>query len=183
MTIKKWHTLSSHYLFQRKPWLTIREDRLEMPNGTVMDAYYVYEYPDWVNTIAITNDGKFVMVEQYRHARGEVNFELCAGVMDDSDTDHLMTAQRELLEETGYGGGTWKEWMVNCANPGTHNNLTHCFMAEGVEKVGDQSLDDHEEIAIHLMTEGEVLHLLETNQIRQSLHAAALWKYFAKKNN
>lgn len=181
-SIKKWKKLSSKYLFQIKPWLTIREDQLEMPNGTIMDAYYVYEYPDWVNTIAIDKEGKFVMVRQYRHALGEINYELCAGVCDEEDESPLVTAQRELMEETGYGGGEWQEWMVNCANPGTHTNLVHCFLAVGVERIGNQQLDEHEEIEVHIMSYEDILSLLKTDQIRQSLHAAALWKYIALNN-
>ena len=178
--IKKWKTIQSKYLFKRRPWLTIREDQLMMPPGTIMDSYYVYEYPDWVNTIALTKDNLFVMVRQYRHALGEVNFELCAGVCDETDSTPLHTAQRELLEETGYGSGEWMEWMVNCANPGTHNNLTHCFVARGVEKISEPNLDTHEDIEVRLLHFNEVYQLLQSNQIRQSMHAAALWKYVAK---
>ena len=181
-TIKKWEVMKQKYLFQRKPWLTIREDQLKMPNGTIMDHYYVYEYPDWVNVIALTKDEKFVMVRQYRHALAEINYELSAGVCEETDASPMITAQRELLEETGYGGGDWSFWMINTANPGTHANFTHCFLAKGVEKISDQELDRHEEIEVHLMTFEQVLDLLETNQIRQSLHAAALWKFVAKRN-
>lgn len=177
--IKKWKVLASKYLFERKPWLTIREDKLEMPNGTTMEGYYVFEYPDWVNVIALTVEGKFVMVRQYRHAVQEVNYELSAGVCDDVDQDTLISAQRELLEETGYGGGEWSKWMVNTANPGTHTNMTHCYIAKNVVKITDQKLDKTEDISVHIMSPDEVLNLLQTDQIRQSLHAAALWKFFA----
>ena len=64
--IKKWRTVESEYLIQR-PWLTARRDKVELPDGRVHPEYYVLEYPDWVNVIAITEDGQFVMVEQYRH--------------------------------------------------------------------------------------------------------------------
>ena len=183
MKLSKWKVLTQKYLFKREPWLTIREDQVELASGKVKDRYYVFEYPNWVNTIAITENGEFVMVRQYRHALGEINFELCAGVCDDTDSDPLMSAQRELMEETGYGGGEWKLWMVNSANPSTHTNLTYCFLAEGVKKVGEQDLDPHEEISVHHLSKAEILNLLEENKIRQSLHAAALWKYIAKTGN
>ena len=50
-TDMKWETLDSKYLFTR-PWLTVREDKVKLPTGKVIDEYYVLEYPDWVNTIA-----------------------------------------------------------------------------------------------------------------------------------
>ena len=59
--IKKWRTLSSEYLI-RRPWLTARRDKVELPDGRVNDEFYVLEYPSWVNVIAITADGRFVMV-------------------------------------------------------------------------------------------------------------------------
>ena len=99
----KWKVLSSEYLI-RKPWLTARCDRLELPDGRIMPEYYVLEYPDWVNVIAITKDGKFVMERQYRHALGVEAYELPCGVMENGETP-LEAAKRELLEETGYGGG------------------------------------------------------------------------------
>lgn len=179
--IKKWKQLSHKYLFQRKPWLTIREDQLELPDGKVMDGYYILEYPNWVNTIAITTEGKLVMVEQYRHGIQQVCIELCAGVCDDTDIDPEESAKRELLEETGYGGGNWELFMMNNSNPGTHTNMVYCYLATDVFRINEeQQLDEHEEIAVHLMTRDEVLQLLETNQIMQSLHAAALWKFMAK---
>lgn len=179
--IKKWIVSSSKYLFDNKPWLTIREDNLIMPKGGIMNGYYVFEYPNWVSVIAIDKNGDFIMVEQYRHAIGEVNYELSAGVCDDTDEDMLESAKRELLEETGYGGGKWSEWIINSANPGTHTNLTYCFLAEGVERLKDQDLDDTEDMAVHVFSVQKIIRLLMNNEIRQSLHASALWKYIALK--
>ena len=62
---KRWKTLKSEYLFKR-PWLTARRDVVQLPNGVVNNEFYVLEYPDWVNVIAITKDGLFVFVRQYR---------------------------------------------------------------------------------------------------------------------
>ena len=64
--VKKWEVLGREYLY-RRPWLTVRRDRVRLPTGAVNDEYYVLEYPTWVNVIAIDREGRFVMVEQYRH--------------------------------------------------------------------------------------------------------------------
>ena len=173
-----WKTLKKKYLFKKYPWLTIREDMIQSPNGIVMNSYYVFEYPDWVNTIAITDKGEFVMIKQYRHALGLTSFELSAGICDEGES-HIESAQRELKEETGYTGGKWTHWISNCPNPGTHTNLVHCFLAEGVSKTHSQNLDETEEITVHLLKESEVFQLLMKNEIHQSLHASALWKYMA----
>ena len=52
----KWDVLHSEYII-RRPWLTARRDKVRLPDGRVNDEYYVLEYPDWVNVIAITPDG------------------------------------------------------------------------------------------------------------------------------
>ena len=135
--IKKWTTLESRYIIQR-PWLTARVDKVQLPDGRINPEHYVLEYPEWVNVIAITNEGEFVMVRQYRHAMDIVLDELCAGVIEEGETP-LQAAQRELLEETGYGGGTWREIMTVGQNPSICDNITHCFLADGVERVSDST--------------------------------------------
>ena len=176
---KAWKTVSSKYLF-RRPWLTVRCEDMLLPNGNHIPEYYILEYPDWVNTIAITKDGKFVFVRQYRPRLGRTSYELCAGVCDKEDASPLVSAQRELWEETGYGKGNWQEYMVISANPSTHTNLTHCFLATDVEPIDHQHLEDTEDLSVHLLTFEEVKQLLENNEIMQSLNAAPLWKYVAE---
>ena len=80
-----WKVLDNEYL-HREPWLTVRRERLQLPNGKIAPEYYVLEYNNWVNIIAITKEKKFVMVKQYRHGFGQVCYELCAGVCENSDT-------------------------------------------------------------------------------------------------
>ncbi|MBR2114357.1 MAG: NUDIX hydrolase [Prevotella sp.] len=177
-TNKVWKILHSKYLIKR-PWLTARLDKLELPDGRIVPEYYVLEYPDWVNVIAITKNGLFVMERQYRHAAGCTCFELPCGVMEEGETP-LEAAKRELAEETGYGGGEWKELMVLSANPSSMTNRTHSFLAIDVEKISEQHLDPTEELSVHLLTREEVLNLLRNNEMIQSLMVAPLLKYLAK---
>lgn len=173
----EWKTLSQKYLIKR-PWLTARVDQVELPTGAIIDEYYVLEYPDWVNTIAITKEGKFVFVRQYRYAIGKTVNELCAGVIEKGE-EPMAAAKRELLEETGFGGGEWQEWMKISANPSTHTNLTHCFLATDVELMTGQHLDKGEDVEVRIFTREEVLGMLQRGEVWQSLMAAPLWKYFA----
>jgi 8-oxo-dGTP pyrophosphatase MutT (NUDIX family) len=174
---KRWKTLKSEYLI-RRPWLTARRDVVQLPNGIVNDEFYVLEYPDWVNVIAITGDGKFVFVRQYRYGLDLDSVELCAGVAEPGEKP-VESAQRELLEETGYGGGSWKEIMTIGQNPSTCNNWTHCFVATGVERLSGQRLDRTEDIDVVLLSREQVLEMMMRDQLKQALMLAPLWRYFA----
>ena len=103
--------------------------------------------------------------------------ELCAGVVEDGEAP-IEAAKRELLEETGYAGGEWREVMTIGQNPSICDNLTHCCVAEGVEKVSGQHLDASEDIEVLLMSKAEVLDMLINDQQKQALMAAPLWRYF-----
>lgn len=170
-------TLSSQYL-HREPWLTVRKDVVEVPNGHVIPAYYVFEYPDWVNTIGITKEGQMVMIRQFRYGLGKTAYELCAGVCEDGESI-VDSAKREMLEETGYGNGDWKKIMIIAPNPATQTNMVHCYLATGLEKVAEQNLEKSEDITVHLFEPEEVKQMLANDEIIQALHAAPLLKYFA----
>ena len=129
--IKKWEIIGTEYLI-RRPWLTARRDHVRLPSGVENKEYYILEYPEWVNVIAITKDGKFLMERQYRHGIQDVRFEICAGVCETGE-DPMIAAKRELLEETGYAGGEWRHFMSVCANAGSMTNWSHTVLAEGVE--------------------------------------------------
>ena len=174
----KWKVLKSEYLFKR-PWLTVRRDCVELPDGRQNPEFYVLEYPDWVNVIAITEDGQFVMERQYRHGLGKTCFEIPAGVMENGETP-LEAAKRELMEETGYGEGEWTNIMNVSGNTSTTNNISHCFVAKGVKKISGQHLDSTEDLEIVLLSRDQVKDLMVNDQIRQSLMAAPLWRFFAE---
>ena len=176
---EKWETVSSEYLF-RRPWLTARRDTVKLPDGAINPEFYVLEYPTWVNVIAITKDGQFVMERQYRHGLGEVGTEICAGVVEEGE-EPLEAARRELYEETGYIGGEWTELCVISGNPSVTNNLTHCYLAVGVEQSGSLHMDATEDIAVRLFSKEEVWQMLLDDEIKQALMAAPLWKYFSLK--
>ena len=119
MKPEKWKTLKSDYLI-RRPWLTASRDTVELPDGRINPEFYILEYPSWVNVTAITKDGQFVMIEQYRHGLDDVFTELPAGVVDPGE-EPLEAAKRELLEEAGYGGGEWQLLTVISQNPVNHH--------------------------------------------------------------
>lgn len=169
-----WELLSSDYLY-RDGWFTARKDRCRMPSGKIVDPYYVLEYPDWVNAVAVTAQGEILLIRQYRHALGKTILEIPGGCMDASDKDPAEAMHRELLEETGYRFDALEPLGAVSPNPSTNTNLTHMFLATEGRKVQGQHLDPNEEIDVLTFRPDEVMKLLEENQIVQSLHATCLF--------
>lgn len=176
---RKWKVLKSTPLLNLGPWLNVRQEVVELPNGYQIPSWYVMQFPNWINVIAVTKEGDFVMIDQYRHALGETHYELVAGVVDEGESP-LQAAQRELSEETGYEGGEWQEFMVLSPNPTNHTNMSYTFLATGVEKVREPHQEPSEDIHVHLLSRADVKQLLQTGEIIQALHAAPLWKFFAE---
>lgn len=169
----KWTICSSEYI-HKGPWATLRSDVCKMPDGRIVDQYYVLEYPNWVNAVALTAENKIIMVRQYRHAAGIVSLEIPGGVID-GDEEPAAAMRRELLEETGYQFDDIELLTIVYANPSTANNHTYCYLAKGGIKVQEQALDEHEEIVVEEYTIAEVKQLLADNKIAQSLHCTGLF--------
>ena len=169
----KWRTLSSEYLFNDR-WFKVRTEKCETPEGKIVDPYYVYEFATWVGALPVTEDGKIVMVRQYRHALGETCIELPGGCVDDTDKNADEAIARELLEETGYAFSAYEYLGKISPNPSTNTNLLHMYLALGGKKITAQKLDENEEIEIVLLTLNELKQLLRENKIVQSMHVSCI---------
>lgn len=171
-----WEVVRSEYIIKR-PWMTARKDHLIMPSGNDCPEWYVLEFPEWINVIAQTKDGDFIMERQYRPGLKRYDWEIPAGVAEEGET-LLQAAKRELFEETGYGNGEWKEMMVTCANPTNTSNLCHTFLATNVERLSAPQQETSEDISVWLMPKKELLEVLKSGGVVQSLMAAPLWRMF-----
>jgi len=168
-----WEKLSSKYIV-RENWATLRVDSCRMPDGTLIPDYYVLEYPDWVNAIALTEDNEIILVRQYRHAAGEVILELPGGCIEKGESPEE-AIKRELQEETGYQFTEIEFLSSLYANPATANNKTHCYIARGGRLVGNQQLDKGEEIDIELVSPEKLKELLLNNEFGQALHTSGVF--------
>lgn len=171
----KWEILNSTHPFKCK-WLSVRKDKVRMPSGYEMDDFYVLEYPHFVNVIAITEDGLFLIEKQYRHGLQKVSFELCAGCVEKGESP-LDAAKRELSEETGYSSEEWNLFMISAPNPNSMNNLCYTFLAKNVKKTSNINRELSEDIQLHLCTKEEIKDKLYNNLIIEGVMQAPLWKY------
>lgn len=167
-----WKVLKSETLLQR-PWLTIREQEVSLPNGNVIDAFHLVESPDWTGVLALTDCGEVVLVEQYRHGYGGLSVELPAGVVDPGE-EPLAAAKRELLEETGHVAEDWLPLISVCVEPSRNTNQAHFFFARGARRVQEQQLDPSEDLKVRLLPVADLLGALEQNLVAHGVHVAAI---------
>lgn len=168
-----WEILKSEYLY-KETWFTIRKDTCRTNEGKIIDPYYVYEFPTWVTAFALTDDGKIVMVRQYRHGIQQTILEVPGGCVDDTDKDYEAAARRELLEETGYAFETMEYLGKISPNPSTNDNWMHMFLAKGGKKVQELDLDHNEDIEVVIVTMEELKDMLRKNEIIQALHVTTI---------
>lgn len=175
MKSKSWEILGSTYPLDTK-WLKVRCDHVRMATGVEIPDMYVLEYPNWVNVIAITEDGRYVLERQYRHGLQLTSYEICAGTLEGNE-DPLEAAKRELYEETGYGEGEWELYMTSAPNPAAMTNVNYTYLARGVRRLSDQHLERTEDIDVCLFSKDEVMELMTSGQIVQGIMLAPLWRW------
>ena len=173
-----WKTHSSEYLSDH-PYFKARKDVCQMPNGTVVDPYFVVEMPESVCAMAITENNEVILIKQYRHPIEESILELPGGFVDKDEAPETSIA-RELQEETGYRFTDIHFLGRTAGNPGVLNNFTTLYLATGGHKVAEQKLDYNEEIEIKLFSLEEVREMLVNSEIKQALHATCIFYGFSK---
>ena len=170
---RTWTLIESRYIVKDK-WIGVRADTCLTPEGIEISPYYVLEYPDWVQIVPLDADNNVLLVRQYRQAVGRVTLEVPAGRMDAEDKDPLVTAARELLEETGCAGTTVK--LINTAspNPATHANRCHTVLVTGVRHVQAPMDDPEERIETVWVSAAEAVRLAQSGELVTTMHMASL---------
>lgn len=151
----------------------VRFDWLENPrNGHTVKATVV-EAPDWVNVVALTPEGKLVVVQQYRFGSGEVTLEIPAGIVEPGE-DSRAAAARELKEETGFSTEDWEYLGWVAPNPAYLNNRCHHWLARNVNKTAPPALDEGENLEVLVLSLEEIKEEVKSGLFRHSLAISAL---------
>ena len=145
--ILPWRVLTSRYVVADR-WIRLRADRCQTADGVDIDPFYVLEYPDWVQVVAISPQEQVLLIRQYRHGVAETSLELPAGAIDDADADILAAAERELLEETGCRGQSARLVHSSAVNPANHANRLHTVLITDVEALQKPAQDPTEIIEV-----------------------------------
>jgi 8-oxo-dGTP pyrophosphatase MutT (NUDIX family) len=170
-------TKVAHEYGPELPLFKVRFDTLRHPTSDEEFQRLVLEAPEWVNVVAVTTDNKIVMVEQYRFGVSDLTIEPVAGLVDPGE-DSLAAAKRELLEESGFGGGRWSYLGSVQANPAIQNNLCHLWLAQDVERLQEPTPDSGEAIDVHLMSLDEVKQCVADERFKHPLGLSAMSRVY-----
>lgn len=165
-------TLSSQKIFTGKV-ISLQVDDVELPNGKTSKREII-KHPGAVAVIAITDDGKIVMVEQYRKAMERSLVEIPAGKLEPGE-EPLKTAERELEEETGYVCERMEHVISFYTSPGFADELVHVYVAHQLSKKEDAaSLDEDEFVEVIELTLEEAQQYIEEEKIYDAKTAYAV---------
>ncbi len=144
----------------------------EHPRGGPGVRFSLIEAPDWVNVVAIMRDRQVVLLRQYRPGIDAVCLEVPGGMIDPGE-DPVEAARRELVEETGYTGGTWEHVGKVAPNPAIQNNWLHTVLVTDVEKLEEPKPEGDEILDVFTLPLTELRERLVRGEIEHALVVVA----------
>ncbi len=137
----------------RGNFLHVVRDTVRLPNGKEATREFVL-HPGAVMIIGLLDDGRVVLERQFRHPMQTVMIEFPAGKIDAGE-DHLVCAQRELLEETGYRASEWAFAGRLAPTIAYSDEVIDIWFARGLT-LGERELDDGEFLDVFTATPAEL---------------------------
>jgi ADP-ribose diphosphatase len=171
--LKPWEVLDSEVILDKAPYLVVRQDKVRLADGRVVEDYYQVDLVEHVVIFAETSDGRVLMERNYKHGVKRVNLTLPAGYLEKGEAP-LATAKRELLEETGYEADGWRSLgaYVMSANQGA--GKAHIFAAVNARFVQPPDDGDLEDIEVVLLSREELKAAFQRGDIATVSTAATV---------
>jgi 8-oxo-dGTP pyrophosphatase MutT (NUDIX family) len=152
---------------------TIYEGSVGCVRSGRQKIFSFFDFPEWVNIIALTPEREIVLVRQFRYGSNRMEIEIPGGTVD-SGEDPRDAGCRELLEETGYAGINPRHIGKVCPNPAIQGNFCHTIFVEDVRKIQPPRLDEMEDIECFSLPIPEVMKLVAQGDINHGLVLNAL---------
>jgi ADP-ribose pyrophosphatase len=136
--------------------ITVSVDTLRLPDGRVIDDYYQVRLTDFAAIFAETKEGRILVLRQYKHGAGRVCLSLPGGHREDGE-DWQACAERELLEETGHAGGSWRKLGHFVQNDTRYCGEARYYIARDCVPVAPVAHGDLEEMQLIHMSRAELM--------------------------
>lgn len=170
---RAWEVLSSEVVLE-SPWYRLRRDACRLPDGSVVESYYVREHAGFSVTFAITPDRNVVFTRQYKHGIGEIVFELPAGMQEPGE-DALACARRELEEETGFIAERFEPVAEFWTDPTSSTGRFSLFIAHDAKPEGSTRPEATEQLDTVLVPLVQVLDQVRQRHVRAQSQVAAIY--------
>ncbi|MBQ0138233.1 MAG: NUDIX hydrolase [Kurthia sp.] len=141
-------TISSEPIYSGRI-ISVKKDQVLLPNGEIASRELVV-HPGAVGIIPITNDGRLIVVEQYRKPLERSLVEIPAGKLEPGE-EPAVTAVRELEEETGFGANSFTYLQTIATSPGFADEVVHLYVAKDLYRIENPASPDEDEF-VELMT-------------------------------
>ncbi|MBR2695049.1 MAG: NUDIX hydrolase [Thermoguttaceae bacterium] len=136
---------------------------------------YVIRHPGGVGVLPILPNGELLLVKQFRVAVGRFIYEIPAGMKEPGE-EPLLTARRELKEETGYDAEKWTPYPSFYASPGYLDEKLTLFLAEGLTP-GESALEDGENLSLTSVPLEKALEMIDSGEIEDGKTVGAILRY------
>ena len=158
--------------------LAFYRDTMELPDGKIEKWDFVHhKRGGGACVVPVLPDGRILMIHQYRPAQDRESIEIPAGAFDADDPDFAITASRELEEETGYRCGRIRRLVSLDTAVAWCNERVEVCLAQDLEKVGGQHLDEAEEIRVEAIAPQELERRIFAGEIRDAKTVAGILAY------
>ena len=164
--------LSSEEIYRGRV-VTLHVDRVELPNGKT-SLREIIDHPGGVGILAIDDEGRAMMVEQFRYAFGRAMWEIPAGKREPGEAP-LETARRELQEEVGATAAHWMPLGELIPSPGCYAETLYLFLARGLT-FGQTHPDEDEFLHVSRVGLGELTQACLSGEIRDAKTVCAVLK-------
>ena len=158
------------------------QDTMQIPNGNIAH-WDLIDHKGAAAVVAVRDDGKLLMVRQYRNALERETLEIPAGGLNSRQEPTKDAAIRELREETGYITDDVKFLTSIYTTVAFCNEKIDIYLAEGLKRQGDQDLDEDEYINIEAYDLDELLDMVYSAKIQDSKTVCGIMLYAFQKRN
>lgn len=163
MSTDLWKVLSREPLFSVPGRLDVYNETVELPDGRIVEDYLQFVAATFAQVFAETTDGKVILLRQYKHGPRRIHLALPGGHIDEGEAP-LAAARRELLEETGYGGGDWSELGSFCTAGNHGGSTSYAFLCRGAELKAEPLSGDLEEMTVERLDRSDLLKALTAGE-------------------
>lgn len=154
-------------------FLQIEYHTVQLPDGRLIEEWPWVITPDYVNVVAITVEGKFLLFRQPKYAVAGLSLAIVGGYLEPGEAP-LDAAQRELLEETGFGAPEWTTLGQFAVDGNRGCGTAYLFLARNAIAVQPITADDLEEQLLVQLTRDEVVTALHQNEFKVLAWGAAI---------